>query len=87
MDLTGKLKSPEFTECSLPLTMIVEGKKISLGFAYVDASGFVSSTVNVYDNPHADKINELFRSRTNMQFSIKLNPEVRLETKPASFPE
>lgn len=87
MDLNGKLKSPEFVGCTLPLTMYIEGEKVSLGLAYVGADGFIVATVDLYRHPKADKINELIRARADLQFVTKLNPEIRLEVKPAAFPK
>ena len=75
MDIQGKLASPEFQNSSLPLTVMLDGKKAVIGRAMIDAEGFVRATVD-------DKaVEEKIRSNFLGSFVIKLNPEVRLESR------
>lgn len=77
MDIQGKLVSPQFENCTLPLTAIIRGKKVTIGQASIDAGGFVKATI---DN---EEITERFMREFEGQLSIKLNPEVRLEPRSA----
>jgi hypothetical protein len=86
MDLQGKLRNPELAGCSVPLTVIIDGKKERIGLAYVSESGYVSATVDLFRNPLGDKIKEFIETRTDMSFSVRMNPEVRLEPRKPGFP-
>jgi hypothetical protein len=78
MNIQGRLQSPEFENCSLPLTAIINGKKKVIGRASIGVGGVVEATVD----------NEEIKERLNREFlgqlSVKLNPEVRLEPRPAT---
>lgn len=77
MKVQGKLQSPEFENCSLPLTAIIRGKKVTIGRASIGVGGLVEATVD----------NEEIKERINIDFLgqlvVKLNPEVRLEPRPS----
>lgn len=74
MKISGQLVSPQFENCSLPLTAMVGGKKVTIGRAYVHEGGRIEADV---DKEYEDQI-----LTSLSQVSIKLNPEVRLEPRP-----
>jgi hypothetical protein len=78
VNIQGKLHSPEFENCSLPLTAIIRGKKVTIGRASIGVGGTVEATV---DNKETiDQLNSGFLG----QLKVKLNPEVRLEPRPVT---
>lgn len=79
MNVEGKLVSPEFADCTLPLTAIINGRKKKIGSAYIRPDGYVTAKID--DEETAEKLKTYYEG----QLSIKLNPEVRLEPTPARW--
>lgn len=74
MNVEGKLVSPEFADCTLPLTAIIRGEKVRIGYAHIHYDGLVDATL---DNKEVLKF--LTETKSAGRFAIRLNPEVRIE--------
>jgi acetylornithine deacetylase/succinyl-diaminopimelate desuccinylase-like protein len=80
MELRGQLQNPEFQGATLPLTAYIRGKKREIGRATMDDRGLVTAYLDATDI--GKEVMEQSQGGMVGQFSIRMNPEVRLEPRP-----